>query len=195
MKKKAFTLVEVMIAGMIAGTISIILMTLLTKFYKSSEQFSGKVQTAQQSNIILYHMKMALRGLASTPTIEENLLEGQDSKGNQINFDFTASENSISITYGGNNPKNFAKGKVLGFRVFSMMRPEDGVSYEGQEDAYQFNMYNIELLMDDPQSNGLSSPKTALRYYGIVTVRVPGEKVPDPSWVKNSESFPSGAGE
>lgn len=196
MKQKAFTLVEVMIAGMVAGTISIILMTLMTKFYKNSEQFSGKVQTAQQANIVLYHMKMALRGLSSVTTVETNNFEGLDSKQNQINFSFSESDNSIAITYGGGSPKNFAKGKVLGFEIFSMMNKEDGVSYEGQRDEYQFNMYNIRLLMDDPQSNGLSTPQKALSYYGVVSVRVPDvEKVPDPSWIKNSDSFPSGSGE
>ncbi|PCJ19281.1 MAG: hypothetical protein COB02_07790 [Candidatus Cloacimonadota bacterium] len=196
MKKKAFTLVEVMIAGTLAAAISIVLMTLLTRFYKNSEQFSGKVQTAQQANIILYHMKMALRGLKNVDSdvdggAYENSFMGFDADNGEITFSYDAKNNSISILYGAmGTPKTFASGKVLGFRMVPLM---SGITYEGERyvNPGEINMYSIELSMDDPQDNGLSDLDHAMKYYGVVTVRIPDEKIADPTWIPNANPFPS----
>ncbi|MCJ8347766.1 type II secretion system GspH family protein [bacterium] len=191
MRQKAFTLIEVMVAGMIAGAMSLVLMTLLTKFYKNSEQFSGKIHTAQQANIILYHMKMAMRGLASKGEASENVFEGTDAKENQINFAYTESNHQISITYNNQNPRNFGKGSCLGFRIYPLL---EGLSFPGSDQGHIFNLFHIELRMDDPQQNGISDLKHALKFHGVVAVRVPSkDKVPDPNWIKNEQSLPSGS--
>ena len=67
-KTKAFTLVELGIAVVLASVISILLMTMMTRFQQTAVELSGRNKAANDSILIMYKLKNLIRNAKQVDT-------------------------------------------------------------------------------------------------------------------------------
>ena len=183
-KTKAFTLVELGIAVVLASVISILLMTMMTRFQQTAVELSGRNKAANDSILIMYKLKNLIRnakqvktqGSAFTVTLP-------DGKTNEVTFD----PQTGLISWDGDDvpmwDRSLGNGSLLSFNLES--KSEIGSIKTPR-------VFKLTLKIVNPEAPHRDEPSLAMQkalvYSTIVSMRIPDlQKESDPSWVMNSQ--------
>ena len=170
---KAFTLVEIMIAVVIASVISIFLMNMLTRFTVDTSRIGNQGNASREISRILSTIKNFIRESAS------------------INA------GDVSLTIGLHTGKNVIVNHEPGRKAISIV--EDGKQrYMGLGSVYDLKitefpgirgMFKITIKYENPRNPAEAEAANALEYGALVAQRAPvqGDTV---RWVPNKDSTP-----
>ena len=191
--KRAFTLVELGIAVVLASVISILLMTMMTRFQKTAVELSGRNKAAQDAILIIYKLKNLIRNAAKVETQSSSFtVYFKDDKTNTVTFN---SDTGLIEWDGFDVPlwdQSLGSGTLLGMTLKSL-------SKVGEVNTPR--VYKLTLKLENPEAPYRNEPALALQkaliYSTIVSMRIPvNKKESDPSWVLNSQqNCPPSCGE
>ncbi len=182
LSNRAFTLVELGIAVVLASVISILLMTMMTRFQKTAVELSGRNKAAQDAIVIMYKLKNLIRNAAKIETLDSSfLVTFSDAKTNEVVFNSETGLIEWSGEYVDPWDKSLGSGTILGMSLKPL----------GQVGDIQVpRVFKLTLKLENPEARYRNEPTLALQkaliYSTIVSMRIPdGKKESDPSWVYN----------
>jgi prepilin-type N-terminal cleavage/methylation domain-containing protein len=170
-KKKAFTLVEIMMATAISSVMAIFLLKLMTGAITSVSEQEGMMAVAKEASIVLKFMKRAIRE-SDTVAPAENSLETTTGKGYTYSFTYEPDLKGVRAvwTSEGGGERVFSQGHIEGFEV---TQPDKNFS----------NIFKVIIKVTNPRKRGATIDDSFV-YGALITQRVP-KKVPDPAWIPN----------
>ena len=181
---KAFTLVELGIAVVLASVISILLMAMMTKFQQTAVELSGRNKAANDAIIIMYKLKNLIRNAKQVNSQGSSFtVIYSDGKTDDVEFD----PQTGLISWEGDDvalwDKNMGNGSLLAMNL-------ESISKIGNIQTPR--VYKLTLKIENPEARHRSEPtlamEKALVYSTIVSMRIPDlQKESDPSWVMNKE--------
>ena len=174
MKRLGFTLVEVLIATVLATMISIFLMQLMSRGQSIASRFSGKIAAARDAHVILQKLKMALRGSRDV-RIEGNGFSAKNARGEEFHVEYRPDRKALEWT---NAPTSMDR--WLGtHQIYSFQMGKPLEEYP--------QIYKLNLSFKNPEARD-PKPENALNFSTIVSERVPyGDRIPDKAWVPNAK--------
>ncbi|MBW7874566.1 MAG: prepilin-type N-terminal cleavage/methylation domain-containing protein [Candidatus Cloacimonetes bacterium] len=172
--RQAFTLVEIMIAVVIASVISIFLMTMLTRFTVDTSRIGNQGNASREISRILSTVKNYIRESASINAGEVSLSIGLHS-GKTVVVNHEPGRKAISVVEG-TEQRYMGQGSVYGFNISEF----PGIH----------GMYKITIKYENPRNPEEASEANALEYSALVSQRAPtqGDTV---RWIPNKESIPA----
>jgi prepilin-type N-terminal cleavage/methylation domain-containing protein len=174
MRNRGFTLVEVMIATVLATMISIFLMQLMSRGQTIASRFSGKIAAARDAHVILQKLKMALRGSRDL-RIEGTGFSAKNSNGAEYHIEYRPDRQGLEWT---NAPSTMDR--WLGHRqIYAFQITQPLQNYP--------QIYKLSLNFKNPEARD-PSPENALTFTTLVSERVPyGDRIPDKAWIPNAK--------
>ncbi len=184
MNRRAFTLVELGIAVVLASVISILLMAMMTRFQQTAVQLTGRNKAANDSILIMYKLKNLIRNAKRVETQGSSFVVSfSDGKQDEVTFD---SETGL-ISWEGDNvsswDRNLGNGTLLSMNLESISKIAN---------IQTPRLYKLILKIENPEAPYRNEPELALQkalvYSTIVSMRIPDlQRETDPSWVMNSD--------